>query len=302
MTPLPPGREAPDRETTALRLLNSSAKLSYDPDVDIDWDAPLADDKFFVPEQLVTLYGTPLWEQMSQAQRIELSKQEMINTVSVGIWFETILMQLLLRLTYHRDPTSAHVHYAYAEVADECRHSTMFGKLIERLDGRPYRQPFVWHRIGQVLPMILSGPAMWVATLMGEEVFDVLQRDTMKDDGLQPLVKAVMRIHVTEEARHVRYAREDLVRRLQATNPVSREFARFVGAQGAMLLATALTNPAQYKRAGLDPREARRQAWANPHHREAKLHGAERVTKFLSEQNLIGGPTVAMWRRSGLLA
>ncbi|AHI01099.1 diiron oxygenase [Kutzneria viridogrisea] len=291
----------PNREATAQRLLTSSAKLSYDPEIDIDWDAPLAEDKFYVPEHLVTLYGTPMWAAMDQRQRIELSKQELVNTVSVGIWFETILMQLLLRLTYHRDPTSRHVHYAFAEVADECRHSTMFGRLIERVDGRPYRQPFVWHRIGQVLPLVLTGPSMWVATLMGEEVFDVLQRDTMRDERLQPLVQAVMRIHVTEEARHVRYARADLVRRLERTNRASKEFARFVGAQGAMLLATALTNPSQYKRAGLDPREARRQAWANPHHREAKRHGAERVVRFLSEQDLIGGPTVRLWRRSGLL-
>lgn len=294
-------RTTPGREVTAKRLQTSSARQFYDPDVDIDWDAPLHPDKYFVPEQLVTLYGTELWQGMSQRQRLELSKQEMINTVSVGIWFETILMQMLMRLAYRGDPTSEHVQYAYTEVAEECRHSTMFAKLIEKAGGRPYRQHPRWYLIGHTLPFVLRGPSMWAATLMGEEVFDVLQRDTMRDESLQPIVRAVMRIHVTEEARHVRYAREDLLRTLETSNRLDREFTRYVAAQGAMLLATSLTRSAQYRRAGLDPRQARAQARDNPHHREVKRHGAERVVAFLSDAGLIGGPTERIWRRSGLL-
>ncbi|WP_020669334.1 AurF N-oxygenase family protein [Amycolatopsis nigrescens] len=291
----------PSRETTANRLLASSAKLSYDPDVDIDWDAPLEPGKYFVPEQLVTLYGTELWGRMSQEQRIELSKQEMINTISVGIWFETILIQMLMRLAYRKDPTTAHVHYAYTEVAEECRHSMMFGRLIDRVGGRPYRQDLRWYLLGQVLPFVLRGPAMWAATLMGEEVFDVLQRDTMRDENLQPIVRAVMRIHVTEEARHVRYAREDLLRGMGRVNRLEKEFARLVAARGALLLATSLTRREQYERAGLNGREAQRQARANPNMHEAFRHGAGRVVGFLTEADLIGGPTKYFWRRSKLI-
>ncbi|MGH8919814.1 MAG: diiron oxygenase, partial [Actinomycetes bacterium] len=38
----------PDRESTATRLLRTSAKHSYDPAVEIDWDAPLAPDRYFI--------------------------------------------------------------------------------------------------------------------------------------------------------------------------------------------------------------------------------------------------------------
>lgn len=73
-----PGSGA-SREDISLRLLKGSAKKSYEPVVDIDWDAPLADDKYYVPPQMSSLYGTPLWEQMSQQQRFELSRQEFVN-------------------------------------------------------------------------------------------------------------------------------------------------------------------------------------------------------------------------------
>ncbi|GAA1968529.1 diiron oxygenase [Amycolatopsis minnesotensis] len=290
-----------DRETTAERLLRSSAKLSYDPEVDVDWDAPLAEGKLFIPERTVSLYGTRIWARMSHEQRVELSKQELVNTVSVGIWFEIILMQLLLRMSYRKDPTTRHVQYALTETADECRHSTMFAMLIERVGERPYRNHPLLQGPAHALPLILRGAPMWVATLIGEEIFDAIQRDHLHDESIQPLVRAVMRIHVTEEARHVRYAREDLVRRLQRANRVEKEFSRHVVAIGALLLSTLLTRREAYARAGLPPREAAKAARNNPHRREVLTEAAGRLVRFLREADLIGGPSVAIWRRAGML-
>ena len=56
---------------------------------------------------------------------------------SLGIWFEIILMQLLVRHIYDKAATSAHVRYALTEIEDECRHSKMFARLISR-GGTPY--------------------------------------------------------------------------------------------------------------------------------------------------------------------
>ncbi|MDF2824954.1 MAG: P-aminobenzoate N-oxygenase AurF, partial [Mycobacterium sp.] len=72
-------------------------KKSYEPVVDIDWDAPLEPDKFYLPPQVITLYGTPAWDAMTREQQIELSRQELVNILSAGIWFENILNQALLR-------------------------------------------------------------------------------------------------------------------------------------------------------------------------------------------------------------
>ena len=66
---------APTREEFADRLLKGSVKKSYAPVVDIDWDAPLDPDKFFLPPKAVSLYGTPLWDAMTRAQQIELSRR-----------------------------------------------------------------------------------------------------------------------------------------------------------------------------------------------------------------------------------
>lgn len=110
-----------DREQVAERLLASSAKHSFDPDKELDWDAPFEEGKWFWPPELVSLYDTPMWKRMSEEQRILLSRHEAAALASLGIWFELILMQLLVRHVYDKAATSAHVRYALTEIEDECR-------------------------------------------------------------------------------------------------------------------------------------------------------------------------------------
>ena len=201
------------REDFSDRLLKGSVKKSYEPVVDIDWDAPLDPDKYYLPPRVVSLYGTPLWDSLTRAQRIELSRQELVNTLSAGIWFENILNQALLRKIMHTDPTSSATHYALTELGDETRHMVMFGKAIERVGAKPVR-PRLYHRmIINTLPFFFRGSVLWVAALIGEEIFDSLQRQMMDDPELQPIVQRLMRIHVTEEARHIQFARDGLRKR-----------------------------------------------------------------------------------------
>lgn len=73
-----------DREQVAERLLASSAKHSFDPDKELDWDAPFEEGKWFWPPELVSLYDTPLWKRMGEEQRILLSQHEAAALASSG--------------------------------------------------------------------------------------------------------------------------------------------------------------------------------------------------------------------------
>ncbi|MEU0375596.1 diiron oxygenase, partial [Streptomyces sp. NPDC006283] len=63
-----------DREQVAERLLESSAKHSFNPDKELDWEAPVEEGKWFWPPELLSLYDTPLWHKMSEEQRLELAR------------------------------------------------------------------------------------------------------------------------------------------------------------------------------------------------------------------------------------
>src|SRR6266545_831911 len=230
--------EASDREKTAERLLRSSADKFYDPEIDIDWDAPLAAGKAYQPEHRITLYGTPLWHELTPEQRIELGKHEIASVASVGLWFELVLMQALLKEAYHSDPTSRHAQYALAEVADE-----------------------------------------W----------------------LQPLIRMVNRIHVLEEARHVTFARQEVVRGMASLSRAELAYQRMVIAHISYLVMRSLVHPRVYLAVGLDPREARRTALGNPHYQETIRWSGERIVKFLDDVGLVGPPGMRWWRKSFLL-
>ena len=291
----------PTREEFSERLLKGSVKKSYAPVVDIDWDAPLDPDKFYLPPRTVSLYGTPIWDKMSRTQRIELSRQEFVNTLSAGIWFENILNQALLRDLMHKDPTARATHYALTELGDETRHMVMFGTAIERVGAKPVRPRLYQRMIINALPLAFKGSVLWVAALIGEEIFDSLQRQMMDDPELQPMVQRVMRIHVTEEARHIQFARDGLRRRVPDISWISRLWVANLNGVGGLFFRYLFTNPVPYRRIGLDAREARRVARRSPHRHEVQVAGFAPLAAFLEEVGLMGPIARRLWKRTGFL-
>ena len=78
-------RSRVDREELSRRLLGSAAKRSYDPVVDIDWAAPIPDDLYGLSPEWSTLYGTPLWDRLTEGQRVTLTIHEYCSVSGVGI-------------------------------------------------------------------------------------------------------------------------------------------------------------------------------------------------------------------------
>ncbi|MFF9477425.1 diiron oxygenase [Streptomyces sp. NPDC014733] len=291
-----------DREQVAERLLGSSAKHSFDPDTELDWDAPLEAGKWYWPPELVSLYDTPLWRRMSVEQQQDLSRHEAASLASLGIWFEIILMQLLVRHIYDKPVTSAHVRYALTEIADECRHSKMFARLITRTGAPTYPVSRLNHNLARILKTVSTTPGSFACTLLGEEILDWMQRLTFPDERVQTLVRGVTRIHVVEEARHVRYAREELRRQMVTAPRWERELTRISSGEAARVFSLAFVNPQVYSDVGLDRREAVAQVRASGHRREVMQSGAKRLTDFLDEIGVLRGAGRKLWRSSGLLA
>ncbi|MEU3754186.1 diiron oxygenase [Streptomyces olivoreticuli] len=291
-----------DRERVAERLLESSAKHSFDPDTELDWAAPLDEGKWFWPPELLSLYGTPMWRRMPEEQRLELSRHEAAALASLGIWFEIILMQLLVRHVYDKPVGSAHVRYALTEIADECRHSQMFARMIEKSGAPTYPVSALHHNLARILKSVSTTPGSFACTLLGEEILDYMQRLTFPDERVQTIVRGVTRIHVVEEARHVRYAREELRRQMVTCPRWEAGLTRLSSGEAARVFSLAFVNPAVYTNVGLDHREAVAQVRASGHRREVMQAGAKRLTDFLDEIGVMRGLGRRLWQSSGLLA
>ena len=271
------------REEFSERLLNGSIKKSYDPVVDIDWDAPLDPDKFFLPPQMITLYGTPQWDALTRDQQRELSRQQLVNMLSAGIWFENILNQALLRNIMHTNPTAKATQYMLTELGDETRHMVMFGKTIDRVGGIPVRPSLFQRMIINALPFTFRGPVLWVAALVGEEIFDALQRQ------------------ILDEARHIQFAREGLRKSVPAMPWYRKVLMANIHGVGGPFYRMLFTLPVYYNRAGLDGRQMRQAARANPHFRQKCRESFAPFGSFFEEVGLMGRLSRWMWRRAGFL-
>jgi P-aminobenzoate N-oxygenase AurF len=291
-----------EREDIAARLLKAAAKRSFDPHAEIDWSTPIDDDRFYIPEHRVSLYGTAMWDSMSHPQRVALSRHEVASMAQTGIWFELILMQLLVRFVYDEDFTSRNTDWVLTEIADECRHSSMFARLSLTLGGAQHRVSRRGRLLGRMMKTIADPPEGFAAILIAEELLDTFQRETMIDESVHPLVRAVSQLHVIEEARHVKFARDELTRQMRRLRGVHLHRVRLVTAWAAAVTAGELVQPSCYSAVGLDPRAAVRVARTNPARRESLAWAAGKLTTLFEEIGLIAGPQRRIWRDAGLLA
>ncbi|MFF2654907.1 diiron oxygenase [Streptomyces sp. NPDC058045] len=289
------------QRSVAARLLGSAARLQYDPATEVDWDTPL--DKRFhgASPEWSTLYGTAYWGELTEEQRTELTRQEAASVASTGIWFEMILQQMLLRDWYAKDPTDPRFQWALTEVADECRHSIMFARGAAKLGAPPYRPHRAAVELGRAFKTLAFGEAAYAAILVAEEVLDVMQRDWMRDERVVPFVRTINNIHVVEESRHMKFARDETRKHLARAGRARRHFHALVIAIAAWVIVGSMVNPRVYAEAGLDVRRALAEARANEHHKSMMRASCSGLMEFLASCGLLTRPALAFYRRAHLI-
>ncbi|NLU69397.1 diiron oxygenase [Streptomyces sp. HNM0574] len=291
----------PQDEDVAERLLDSSAQLSYDPVTEVDWETPLDTGFHGASPEWSTLYGTRYWSELSEEQRRELTRQEAASVASTGIWFEMILQQMVLRDMYAKDPTDAKFQWALTEIADECRHSIMFARGAKKLRAPAYR-PRRWAvELGRAFKTLAVGETAYAAILVAEEVLDVMQRDWMRDERVVPFVRTINNIHVVEESRHMKFARDETRERMRNAGRLRRQLSAFVIAVAAYVITTSMVSRDVYRNAGLDTERAMAERKHNEHHKSMMRSSCSGLMDFLASSRLLTRPALLFYKRAHLI-
>lgn len=290
-----------DRQNLARRLLDSSETLSYDPVTEVDWETPLDRSYHGASPEWSTLFGTSYWAEMSPEQQRELTRHEAASVASTGIWFEMILQQMMLRDFYAKDPTDPAFQWALTEIADECRHSIMFARGAAKLGAPAYRPRRLAVELGRLFKTIATGEAAYAAILVAEEVLDVMQRDWMRDERVVPFVRTINNIHVVEESRHMKFAREETRERLRNAGWARRQHNALVVSIAAYVIVSSMVNRDVYANAGLDPARAIREAEANEHHRSMLRSSCAGLMEFLDSAGLLTRASTHFYQRANLI-
>lgn len=283
------------------RLLKSSAKHSRNAMEEIDWSLPMDPTKYGCSPEWSSLYGTEYWEELTEEQRISVTRHEFASIMCMGIWFEMILQEMMIRDQYLGDYHSPEFQFALTEIADECRHSIMFAKASEVMVGKSYQPSKTVGKLGKLFKAVAKKEVAYAGILVAEEILDVFQRGCMKDDRVLPFIRTVNEIHVLEESRHMAFARAEVRHALKYAGPLRKHISALATAAGSYFIVSSLIQPQAYADAGLDPVRAQREAAANTHYHSMIRESCSQLMHFLDEQGLLTRPAAKIYRKVHML-
>jgi hypothetical protein len=155
--------------------------------------------------------------------------------------------------------------------------------------------------LGRLFKTLAVGEAAYAAILVAEEVLDVMQRDWMRDDRVAPFVRTINNIHVVEESRHMKFARDEVAQRMKHAGPVRRHVSAMLVASAAYHIVTSMVSDKAYANAGLDVKRAKREAAHNEHYKSMLRSSCRNLMEFLHSVGLLTPPAALMYKRANLL-
>jgi hypothetical protein len=297
--------EAPDYAEMLHALAEASVHRSFSPYRDIDWDAPefrvVPDDPRWILPEVDALGRHPWYRGLSRAEQIRIGMYRQANMARVGLQFEQLLIAGFMLYLAKLPNGSAEFRYATHEVIEECNHTLMFQEAVNRagVDVPGFGSFFA--RLAPVVPWVprISPSFFFMCVLAGEEPIDHIQKAYLRSDAdYHPIIKAVMRIHVAEEARHISFAHRFLREHVPQSNRVSR-FALSLLFPIALRVACELivTPPPQFWSRFDVPASVRRDLfWRLPESRRALRGYFGDVRMLAGEIGLMNPAAAALWK------
>jgi hypothetical protein len=301
------GRDAFEGLLSRLNDQSVRPGKHFDAYVDVPWDEhPIdpADPRWELGE-MDPLGGTTWYRSQPQEVRAAIGLHLVASKMQVGYFFEGVLKRGLLEHAATLPAGSAELRYVYHEVIEEAQHSLMFQEFVNRT-GIDLAGLVWWQRIGarQVMRFARTFPELFfVFVLGGEDPIDHVQRTALRSGRpMHPLLKRIMQIHVTEEARHLCFARHYLKRNAPNLGPVRRfilsrraPFILAVMAQIMMQPSSALV-----RTYGI-PKDVIREAYTrNPAHRAKTFEALHKVRDLLREIGVVTPRSERLWRWLGI--
>ena len=296
-------------DKTVERLSRLSVDKHFDAYADVDWDAPgmaldPGDARLELPA-FDPLAGTAWYRAQPPEVRAAVGLYRYAACMKIGWHFENLLQRGLLQYASRLPNGANEFRYVHHELIEESQHTLMFQEFVNR-SGLPVRG-----MAGGLFRLVEAGgvrlsrwfpPLFFVGVLAGEDPIDHLQRLQLQGDRpLHPLVERIMRIHVTEEARHLSYARHLLQRDAVALGRCRRRVLSLAAPVVlGVLTKVMLRPPADLVRHFGIPRDEVRRAFRSPSARRLEKDAIAKSRRLLRQLDLVDPPARAVWRLMGI--
>jgi hypothetical protein len=299
-----------DFTTMVGRLNKLSVERHSDAYADIDWDSPgfaidPVDPRFELPG-VDPLRHTDWYAGLAPADRATIGCYRWASCMKTGWHFENLLQRGLLRNAFELGNGAPEFRYLHHEIIEESQHTLMFQEFVNR-SGLPVRgMPWVLRRLAEwfVVPLSRVFPTLFfLFVLGGEDPVDHLQRRVLSDADtkLHPLVERIMRIHTTEEARHLSFARHYLHRTVPQLGFFRRLHLMLIAPVVLGVMARLMLRPSGdlVGHFGV-PRDVVRSSNLSRGGRQLLKDSVSKTRKLFVELGLITPTSKLLWKAAGL--
>ena len=280
------------------RLNTASLRKVIEPDTDVV--GTLGPGQVFATELSVT---ADLDLELTDEQKVRLSREEIASVTVAGIRFEAILMSGFAEQVAHSSAIGdPRIVYMLHEIGEETRHSRLFLRLVEQL--APTAKSPADHGVANFLfrhvtRALIHRPATLCAlVLAGEEIPDLLQKKLVEHPDTDPFLKSVNRYHRQEEARHLAYARMVLPELWEEASWVDRVTVRHLLPFIIRTMFDWMVHPGVFETVGLPAMATWRAVTKSRHQRDMRHQAIRPVLAALVTSGVIPtGRVTRAWRR-----
>jgi len=250
----------PQSNTTPVPLSDQLSRNSIpyqDPLTEIDWQN-IDLDKFWLPENALTLYGLTEYQHLPLAQKKRLSHYEFLHFIHGALWLESLFIERIARSLKNSCHDLATQIYHLHELREEAGHSLMFLELIKRTQlTAPPPTLYRWNLANVVaLYAPFESSLFWLAVLIGEQVPDEMNRLIRRSDTQTcHVIRQITTHHVLDEARHIAHAQAMLANKIATTSAWQKKCLSLLAKPIFSQFVQAFYSPPPtlYQLAGLPP-------------------------------------------------
>ena len=290
------------------RLSRQSVDKHFDAYADVDWDVPGMridpDDPRWQLDDVDPLAATPWYRALPPERRSRLGLERIAVTMRTGWEFENVLQRGLLSRAFWLPNGRPEFRYLHHEVVEESHHTMMFQEFVNRsglpVRGLPWHVKAVAERF--VIPLARVSPSLFFFFVLGgEDPIDHVQRRRLRTGIAHPLLERIVRIHVTEEARHLSFARHYLEREVPRLHPVRRHvLAMAVPVLLGIMVRLMISPPRGFVRRNHIPRAVVREAAKSAPHRVLLRDSVAKVQHLCAQTGLMTPAGRTVWKVMGI--
>jgi hypothetical protein len=201
-----------DYFSDAMQKLSRASERNFHNPASLVWPEQADTDAWQFSPELISLYPTPVWQQLDEVSRKRLGFFEAINFFSLNIHGEKYLISEVSRRLYRNDDLALN-QYLLHFIEEETKHMMYFSQFCQRYAGKVY--PDNTLSTGNEHDPEVEDFLLFARIYLFEEIVDEYNRIIATDQRVSAIAREINHLHHVEEARHLAFGRKFLHRQLE---------------------------------------------------------------------------------------